>query len=249
MISRQIPINPLYFKGYNRIGCWACPNNGKFDEYLISKTHPALSKEWTNYLMKYANANGKTPDWVFLGKWKQRTTKYEKFEICTCQNVCTRGAKFLFMLKDRQFTEEILEFFKIFGNKTVEFAGGQKMIRIEGPKMVIASIIGTNALRVMFTDMSCFSRSIFEVRKQLEKAVNCVNCGACVGSCRVGAIQCNGRLKITESCVHCLECVTSKHLKQSCIALHYKNKRSTIERSSLSLTTQTQKVPYPSVNV
>ena len=203
-LYRKIPINPLYFKGYGRIGCWACPNNGKFDEFLMSRTHPMLSKNWLNYLLNYAASKGKTPTWVFLGKWKQRTAKYEKFEICSYQNICTRGSKFLFNLKNEVFSENILEFFKVFGRKKVESVGDEKLVQIVGPKVIIASIAGSKTMRVRFTDMNCFNRSLFEIRKQLEKAVNCINCGACVGSCQLGAIEWKGKIIINEAiCVNC----------------------------------------------
>jgi len=110
-------MNPLYKKGYSRIGCWACPNNTKFDDYLLSKTHPDRSKKWTSFLLDYGEKNGRTPDWVSSGKWKQRKTKYKKFEICSIQKTCIVGNKYLLVLRDSKFTEDKLEFFKVFGKK------------------------------------------------------------------------------------------------------------------------------------
>jgi len=232
LFFRKIPINPLYEKGYSRIGCWACPNNSRFDDYLLSKTHPDLLKKWTTSLLEYADKNGRDPDWVHSGKWKERTTKYKKFEICSMQNTCTVGNKYLFVLRHKKFTENNLEFFKVFGKKVVKDYGNEELVQIIGPKVTIASCIDGNTMRVRFNDEASFSRSMFEIKKQLEKALNCVGCGACVGSCRFGAIEIKGYPRIDEEkCNHCLECVTSKHLKQSCITLHYKRERNVIQEN------------------
>lgn len=231
LFFRKIPINPLYEKGYSRIGCWACPNNGKFDEYLLNKTHPDLSKKWIKFLLEYAENHGRTPDWVYSGKWKQRTTKYKKFEICSVQKTCTVGNEFLFVLRGSKFTEDKLEFFKVFGKKVVKDLGNKKLVRIIGPRVTIASFVDGNTMRVRVNDEDSFNRSMFEIRKQLEKALNCINCGACVGSCQFGAIYFCGHVRIDEDkCNHCLECVTSKYLKQSCITLHYKPERNIVQR-------------------
>lgn len=231
LFFRKIPMNPLYEKGYSRIGCWVCPNNTKFDDYLLSKTHPGLSEKWTKFLLDYAEKNGRDPDWVYNGKWKQRTTKYKKFEVCSVQKTCSVENEFLFVLRDNKFTEDKLEFFKVFGKKIVKDLGNEKLVQIIGPKVTISSFVNRNTMRVRFNEKDSFKRSMFEIRKQLEKALNCVNCGACVGACRFGAIEFDESVRINESkCNNCLECVTSKYLKQSCITLHYKAERNIVQR-------------------
>lgn len=139
----------------------------------------------------------------------------------------------MFVLKSDVFSEKILEFFKVFGKKTVESIGDEEMVTIKGSKVMIASVIGSQTMRVRFTDMSCFSRTLFELKKQLEKAVNCVNCGACVGSCQLGAIEWKGHVKVNENvCINCLSCVTSKHLKQSCIHSIIRTKEALLRRTA-----------------
>ena len=110
-------------------------------------------------------------------------------------------------------------------------SGNRKLVQFIGPKVTIASYIDDNVMRVRFNDEPSFKRSMFEIKKQLEKALNCIGCGACVGSCRFGAIEFKDYLRINEEkCQHCLECVTSKHLKQSCSTLHYKRERNMIQQ-------------------
>ena len=64
------------------------------------------------------------------------------------------------------------------------------------------------------------------ILRQINKSYNCVDCGACVGSCSTGAISINPHFQIDESkCKNCLVCAGTKYLDMSCIALHYKEKR------------------------
>lgn len=39
---KKIPYNPLYGRGYRRIGCWCCPLNGPSHYKRLKKTHPKL---------------------------------------------------------------------------------------------------------------------------------------------------------------------------------------------------------------
>jgi phosphoadenosine phosphosulfate reductase len=40
--ENKLPYNPLYDKGYKRIGCWCCPINGWTHYRRLRKTHPRL---------------------------------------------------------------------------------------------------------------------------------------------------------------------------------------------------------------
>ena len=40
--ENNIPYNPLYDKGYRRIGCWCCPLNGPSHYRRLARTHPKL---------------------------------------------------------------------------------------------------------------------------------------------------------------------------------------------------------------
>lgn len=40
--ENNLPYNPLYNKGYRRIGCWCCPINGWTHYRRLKKTHPKL---------------------------------------------------------------------------------------------------------------------------------------------------------------------------------------------------------------
>lgn len=40
--QNNLPFNPLYSRGFRRIGCWCCPLNGPSHYVRLKKTHPKL---------------------------------------------------------------------------------------------------------------------------------------------------------------------------------------------------------------
>ena len=51
--SKKLPYNPLYDKGYRRIGCWCCPINGWTHYRRLKKTHPRLYGFLENFEPKH----------------------------------------------------------------------------------------------------------------------------------------------------------------------------------------------------
>lgn len=230
ILYRNMPVNPLYSYGFNRVGCWACPNNGVFDSFLTEKIHPEIINVWRKFLLDYAKKNNRTEDWVYNNQWKERKVKYEKFEVCSVNSLCSTRREYSFNLKGK-VSNEMIEFFKIFGKTSENIINNKKWIKIEGKNITVSSLIGHNKILVRFNDEERFNRMFFLLEKQLTKSVNCVRCGACIGSCPFGAIEVNGSFKINEDkCVNCQSCATSKNLKMTCAALHYKTERNVIEK-------------------
>lgn len=211
---KEIPINPLYKYGSERIGCWVCPHMRMTEIKFIQRKHPELLEKWYSFLFDYASRNGKDKEWVYGGNWRFRREAYEKIPIHS-RRVCSIDDSFMFEIKDDSALRRVKELMKIFG-KMREVGD---ILLILGKNIQI-SIIGSN-IRVSSKDKLIIKR--FE--KQLLKAINCVGCGACVGICKALEVK-NGLLTIDEKiCTHCLKCTTSKYLRMSCIALNYKKKR------------------------
>ncbi len=63
----KIPINPLYMKGYDRIGCYPCPTSRMAELELIQKTYPEYMIKWIKYLENYAETHSLPREWVELG--------------------------------------------------------------------------------------------------------------------------------------------------------------------------------------
>lgn len=212
---KKIPINPMYKYGYSRMGCWACPHRTLSLFKLSEKTHPELMKTWYSFLEDYALRAGKDKEWIYRGSWRWRTEPYLKMPIQN-KKLCGSDNSLLYEINDTKI-EKVKEFMTVFGEGKKADAANIQLINTE---KIHISIIGSR-LRA-----SCFDKRIFKkFEKQLEKANNCVGCGACTGVCNALKII-NKNLSIDKSkCSHCLECLSSKYLRMGCVALNYKKER------------------------
>ncbi len=71
-ILEKIPLNPLYMKGYDRIGCYLCPTSRIAELELVQKTHPEHMIKWIRYLENYAKEHSLPRRWIDLGLWRWR---------------------------------------------------------------------------------------------------------------------------------------------------------------------------------
>jgi phosphoadenosine phosphosulfate reductase len=73
-------VNPLYFEGFDRIGCYTCPycNLAEFQE--VKRLHPELWDQLNGKIEEWAFRNGFNHDYVKFALWRWRRTprKIEK---------------------------------------------------------------------------------------------------------------------------------------------------------------------------
>jgi 3''-phosphoadenosine 5''-phosphosulfate sulfotransferase (PAPS reductase)/FAD synthetase and related enzymes len=67
---RQLPYNPLYDNGLERIGCWMCPAAFQAEYERMKEIHPELADKWETYLSKWAKRNGVSEEYVNHGFWR-----------------------------------------------------------------------------------------------------------------------------------------------------------------------------------
>ena len=241
ILWQKLPYNNLYNHGFSRIGCWACPNNTKFDWYLFSKVYPEQLKDWFNLINEYKlqqiETMKKSDDfgkdlkaydfpWIEEGAWKSRRVKYHNEDnLLNIESPCGKHDFDLYL--NHNVNENLIEFLKVFGKPIgTILPTGQKMFRIINNDVVISFIENGNAIKFYIQDEKKTQELKKLILRQINKYFNCVNCGACVGSCNQGAISINPHFQIDEDkCVNCLVCTGTKYLKLSCIAIHYKEER------------------------
>ena len=74
ILTTGIDFNDAYRLGYARVGCWCCPNNSGWSEFL-SKVHMhEQSKHFREMLIDFATSIGKEDAEVYVddGYWKAR---------------------------------------------------------------------------------------------------------------------------------------------------------------------------------
>ncbi len=251
ILSTGIDFNEAYRQGYSRVGCWCCPNNGAWSEFL-SKVHMFdKSEHWRNILVDFAKRIGK-PDpeeYIDSGNWKARqggqgldiaNTSIIKFEPCA-----TEDNAFNYELQNL-ITEDLYELFKPFGyiNKDLGNKRLGEVYVMDKQCNVILTLqgrIGTNRLKITIkkTNIAGVNNLLAAEQKikcQLTKYQMCLGCKACTSVCKHNAISVhmidNADDEQTliyriddDKCVRCAECVD--HFNAGC----YMRKVLTIKRS------------------
>ena len=74
ILAEKIDFNEAYRLGYDRVGCWCCPNNNQRAQFLSRIYMPEQSKKWRDFLISFAEKIGKPDPEVYVdtGKWKAR---------------------------------------------------------------------------------------------------------------------------------------------------------------------------------
>lgn len=232
ILAEQIDFNDAYRLGYDRVGCWCCPNNTPRAQFLSSIYMPEQSKAWRKFLVSFAERIGK-PDpeaYVDSGKWKARqggnglasaSDVKIRFTNCTAED----HAKIYRLV--RPFDDELVGMFVPFGRVAPEL--GKKLLR-----EVIVLDSRTNvpilslqpftqdgydyAVKVRTMNVADHDDLQRMVSYQIRKFNACRKCLKCESVCRSGAISIStiGYYIDPSKCIHCKACVTAKYIDGGC---------------------------------
>ena len=247
ILSTGIDFNYAYRLGWTRVGCWCCPNNGAWSEFLAKVHMYDQYVHWHKLLVDFAVKIGK-PDpeeYINDGGWKARQggnglevaqNSIVKFEPCA-----TDENAFNYDLQ-RPITEELYELFKPFGYINKELGNkrlGEVYVMSKTGKVVLVlqGRIGKTKLKVIIKDIHiAHSKNLLtaegKIQCQLTKYQMCLGCKACESVCKYDAISVkddgNGNVIYTiddDKCRRCTECVG--HFNAGC----YMRKVLTIKRN------------------
>lgn len=232
MFTEDVDFNEAYRLGYDRVGCWCCPNNNQRAQFLSRIYMPEQSKKWRNFLIDFAKKVGKEDAEVYVdtGKWKARQGGNGlaaagdvkiKFTNCTTED----NAKIYQLV--RPFDDELTGMFTPFGRVAPEL----------GKKLLHEVLVLDARTNVPILSIQPFSQDGYEyavkirtmnvqnhddlqrmVGYQIRKYNACRKCLKCESICRVGAISISsGNYYIDpDKCVHCKMCMTAKYLDGGC---------------------------------
>lgn len=246
ILTSGIDFNEAYRLGYSRVGCWCCPNNGAWSEFL-SKVHMYDKYlKWHELLVNFAKQIGK-PDpeeYVDGGFWKARQggngLDYAQKSVISFEPCATADNAFNYELQ-RPISDDLYELFKPFGYINKEL-GNQRLGEVYivdkngTPVLILQGRKGTTKLKVTIKKTNIAkAKSMLvaenRIQSQLTKYQMCIGCKACESVCRHNAISLkelpdgSTEYKIDdEKCVRCGECVS--HFNMGC----YMRKVLTIKR-------------------
>jgi len=79
---QEVPMNPLYENGLERIGCYLCPAVLESEYEGLRKMHPELTERWDEFLIGWAEKNGLPDAYHLWGLWRWRALPPKMREIC-----------------------------------------------------------------------------------------------------------------------------------------------------------------------
>ncbi len=232
IITSGIDFNDAYRLGYTRIGCWCCPNNSEWSQFLTSIYMPAEYERFNSILLNFAIKMGKEDpeDYVKSGGWKARQggagielSKNVAIEFTPC---ATDEKSFNYVL-NKPITNDLYEFFKPFGDLNFDMGKarlGEVYIldsRTKQPIIKLQGRMGTKELRITILDTPIAGRKKtgeieLKFKCQITKFQLCAGCHACENVCSHGAIKLvkDGKgdtdykyVIDSDKCVHCFECI------------------------------------------
>lgn len=237
ILAEQIDFNSAYRLGYDRVGCWCCPNNNQRAQFLSRIYMPEESKKWRDFLIRFAKRIGKPDPEIYVdsGKWKARQGGNGlasagdvkiRFTNCTSEE----NAKIYRLV--RPFDDELVGMFVPFGKIAPEL--GKKLLRETiildvRTNVPILSIQPFNqdgydyAVKVRTMNVADHDGMQRMVGYQIRKFNACRKCLKCESICRQGAISIIGDTYYIDpdKCVHCKMCMTAKYLDGGCMMDKY----------------------------
>lgn len=237
ILGERVDFNDAYRLGYDRVGCWCCPNNNFRAQFLSKIYMQQESRAWRSFLIDFAKKIGK-PDaetYVDTGKWKARqggnglaaaNDVKIKFTNCTAEE----HAKVYSLT--RPFDESFTSMMSPFGVVAPEL----------GRKLIQETVIVDVRTKVPIISIQPFSQDGYEyavkiktmnvakhddlqrmIGYQVRKFNACRKCLKCESICRQGAIMIVGDEYIVdpEKCVRCKKCVSAKYLEGGCMMDKY----------------------------
>jgi cysteine desulfurase/selenocysteine lyase len=88
---QNLPVNPLYDQGIERIGCYLCPAMLESEHELLRGMHPGYAQRWDRFLERWAASRNLPPEYARWGLWRWRDLPPKMREICGRHGIPLEG--------------------------------------------------------------------------------------------------------------------------------------------------------------
>jgi len=227
----RLPYNPLYERGFDRLGCFMCPAATVAEMNTVRETHPELWKRWESILYRWAVRIGYRGDaarlWVERGVWRWLTPAQQKQRLARRLGLSLVGwrEKYLRMSSPRlsrmaesgDGVELVFE-----GGCDVEavedqYTGAGAFRRVGRGRYVVDGrvelVVDDGGLRVSGLRGRAAREMAYDVVKLVYRWRHCAGCRLCEESCPTGAIKVvehDGSFRPVVDpgrCIHCKLCL------------------------------------------
>ncbi|MFX0013598.1 MAG: phosphoadenosine phosphosulfate reductase family protein [Promethearchaeota archaeon] len=223
-------LNPLYYKGFIRIGCWVCPASSLSDFEIMKESHPKLIAKLNENLFKIKDKYGFPEHFILWGLWRWKFLPRKVLNLLKTENVAFQSTDYTHINNDDLA-------FRISSNPSPCIYGGfsallsanqmldlsriKRLMPILGKiqyNMELGTISIKNKAQIdVFCDGSILIRNknsktilrqILQLIRTLYRVIFCDGCGTCTYACTEKALVVNsGVIDVLEDlCNHCLKC-------------------------------------------
>ena len=234
--SKRIPFNDAYRQGFSRVGCWCCPNNSQWSEFLSSIYMPHEFDRFREILYNFAIKTNKNDitSYVKDGEWKKRQggngIERAKNTFISYRPCAFDENSFNFTLS-RPIDEFLYTLFIPFGivDRSTYSKNADEVYILERstrlPLLKLSGKIGECDLKVSLLERKGVFKDLKKAEQYIKYQINkfqlCIGCSACAQVCKHNAISIhldteqNVQYNIDlNKCLGCLDCV--KHFPGGC---------------------------------
>ncbi len=225
-------LNPLYTKGFIRIGCWVCPAASLADFSIMKETHPILLEQLTQRLSSIKSVNNFPKQYISWGLWRWKILPAKILKLLQRNNIkykiknsSSEPSSQLQFSITRSPSPCVLGGFSsyISANQLLELELINRLLPIVGETQLneeldlLHSTDSRGNRTDVFRDGSVIIRDNFKASidakaidfiKTIFRVTYCDGCGVCIYNCEEDALFLrNGKIKVdTSKCIHCMRC-------------------------------------------
>ena len=229
LFKEKVNFNPLYNKGYHRMGCYLCPSSPLAELESLRETHPQYYQKWESKMKEWAAKYGFPDEWIEMGFWRwkklpkgqmdlvnklglniepDRSSPGEQMELKVTKGVspCTKSG---FSLEGAFSSgidlNRVSKVLPVFGKTKLSEEMGA--LRTTSGKNSIA-LFSSGSVVVRGDDEKTVEKLTEKVERAVRRAILCQECGSCVPQCEHSALSLdNGKIAVDEKkCTNCLKC-------------------------------------------
>jgi phosphoadenosine phosphosulfate reductase len=227
-------LNPLYSKGFIRIGCWVCPASSLADFSIMKETHPNLIDKLNGKLDRIRSVRNLTHHYISWGLWRWKLlpskvlnllkeknipNKTEvsqlppssdlKFFITKSPSPCVLGGFSSYISTNRLLELELIEqLLPIIGETS--FNEELDVLFCTDTRGSRTDIFRDGSVLVRDDSEEIVEKKGVDFAKTIFRITFCDGCGVCIFNCEEEALLLeNGKIRVNAGkCIHCMKCNT-----------------------------------------
>ncbi len=245
LLAEKVDFNDAYRLGYDRVGCWCCPNNNQRSQFLSRIHMPKQSVVWRNFLIDFARQVGKKDPEVYVdsGKWKARQggnglAAAEDVKIRFTNCTAEEHARSYRLAEP--FSQQLLTLLVPFGRLAPELGNRLLQETVILDMRTNVPIISVqpyqaegyqHAVKVKTMNVADHDGLHRKIAYQIRKFNSCRKCLKCESVCKSGAITISAEEYHIDAtkCTHCMTCVNPAVVENGCLMAKYLRTKSVLD--------------------